>query len=100
TGRLDDWTTGRPGDRTTGRWHLCGISVAVCLRLRSCSKLSRPLRLAHCLHNPSPANRGGVIFPMRKEDIYARTMHTRDDPERAELRDALRELSRSLIPLH
>jgi len=37
---------------------------------------------------------------MRKEDFYARTMHTPDDPERAELRAELRELSRHLLPLH
>lgn len=35
-----------------------------------------------------------------KKEFYARTMHTPDDPERAETRDALRELSMTLIPLH
>ena len=37
---------------------------------------------------------------MRKEDFYARTMHTPDDPARAELRAALREMSKQLMPLH
>jgi hypothetical protein len=37
---------------------------------------------------------------MRKEDFYARTMHTPDDAERAEMRAALRELSQKLLPLH
>lgn len=35
-----------------------------------------------------------------KARYYARTMHTPDDPARAELRASLRELSRTLIPLH
>jgi hypothetical protein len=37
---------------------------------------------------------------MRKEDFFARTMHTPDDPARAATRAALRELSKLLIPLH
>lgn len=37
---------------------------------------------------------------MDKNAFYARRMHTPDDPERARLREALRELSRALIPLH
>jgi hypothetical protein len=37
---------------------------------------------------------------MRKEDFFARTMHTPDDPARAELRAALREMSKQLMPLH
>ena len=37
---------------------------------------------------------------MRKEDIYARMMHTPDDPARAELRAAIRETWKSLLPLH
>jgi hypothetical protein len=37
---------------------------------------------------------------MDKNAFFARTMHTPDSPERAELRDALREVSRTLIPLH
>ena len=37
---------------------------------------------------------------MRKEDFYARTMHTPDDPARAELRAGLREMSKQLMPLH
>jgi hypothetical protein len=37
---------------------------------------------------------------MNKEDFYARTMHTPDDPERAELRAALREGWKQLLPLH
>lgn len=37
---------------------------------------------------------------MRKEEFFARTMHTPDDPARAELRAALRELSQHLLPLH
>ena len=32
--------------------------------------------------------------------FFARTMHTPDSPERAELRAALRELSKALLPLH
>ena len=35
-----------------------------------------------------------------KARFFARTMHTPDTPERAELRAALREISRALIPLH
>jgi hypothetical protein len=35
-----------------------------------------------------------------KNDFYARTMHSPDTPERAALRDALRGLSRALMPLH
>ena len=35
-----------------------------------------------------------------KSRFFARTMHTPDDPPRAKLRAALRELSRTLIPLH
>ncbi len=37
---------------------------------------------------------------MDKNTFYARTMHTPDSPQRAELRDALRQLSKALIPLH
>jgi hypothetical protein len=37
---------------------------------------------------------------MRKEEFFARTMHTPDDPARAALRETLRELSRHLLPLH
>ncbi len=37
---------------------------------------------------------------MDKNAFYARRMHTPDDPARARLREALRELSRALIPLH
>jgi hypothetical protein len=40
------------------------------------------------------------LFFMNKEDFYARTMHTPDDPARAEMRAALREMSRHLLPLH
>jgi hypothetical protein len=36
----------------------------------------------------------------RKAAFYARTMHTPDTPERAELRAALRETSKQLIALH
>ena len=35
-----------------------------------------------------------------KSRYYARTMHTPDDAARAEFRAALRDLSRTLIPLH
>jgi hypothetical protein len=35
-----------------------------------------------------------------KSRYFARTMHTPDDPVRAELRSTLRELSKTLIPLH
>ncbi|HKO58244.1 MAG TPA: hypothetical protein VJ276_20430 [Thermoanaerobaculia bacterium] len=37
---------------------------------------------------------------MDREAYFRRTMHTPDDPERAEWRAALREISRALIPLH
>ena len=37
---------------------------------------------------------------MDKNSFFARTMHTPDSPERAELRGALREISKALIPLH
>jgi len=37
---------------------------------------------------------------MKKEDVYARMMHTPDDPARAELRAALREIWTQLLPLH
>ena len=35
-----------------------------------------------------------------RKDFYARTMHTPDTPERAELRSALRNVSKALLPLH
>lgn len=37
---------------------------------------------------------------MKKEDVYARMMHTPDDPARAELRAALRDAWKQLLPLH
>jgi len=37
---------------------------------------------------------------MKKEDLYARMMHTPDDPVRAELRSTLREAWKQLMPLH
>jgi hypothetical protein len=37
---------------------------------------------------------------MKKEDLYARMMHTPDDPLRAELRAALRDAWKQLLPLH
>ena len=37
---------------------------------------------------------------MRKEEFFARTMHTPDDPERAGQRAALRDLWKQLLPLH
>ncbi|HEY0143079.1 MAG TPA: hypothetical protein VGF48_19440 [Thermoanaerobaculia bacterium] len=37
---------------------------------------------------------------MRKDDFYKRTMHTPDNPARAELRATLRDVSRILLPLH
>lgn len=37
---------------------------------------------------------------MRKDEFYARTMHTPDDPARAAIREALRETSKLLLPLH
>lgn len=37
---------------------------------------------------------------MRKEDFFARTMHTPDTPERAAQRAALRDLWKHLLPLH
>jgi hypothetical protein len=35
-----------------------------------------------------------------KEKFFARTMHTPDTPARAELREALRAVSKTLLPLH
>ena len=37
---------------------------------------------------------------MKKEDVYARMMHTPDDPIRAELRAVLRDLWKHLMPMH
>jgi hypothetical protein len=37
---------------------------------------------------------------MKKEDVYARMMHTPDDPRRAEQRATLREVWKQLLPLH
>jgi hypothetical protein len=37
---------------------------------------------------------------MDKSSFFARTMHTPDSPERARLREALRAISRALLPLH
>lgn len=37
---------------------------------------------------------------MKKEDVYARMMHTPDDPARAELRAALRDAWKQLMPMH
>lgn len=37
---------------------------------------------------------------MKKEDVYARMMHTPDDPVRAAQRAALRDLWKQLLPLH
>lgn len=39
-------------------------------------------------------------MPIDRNTFFARTMHTPDTPERAELRAALREMSKSLLPLH
>jgi hypothetical protein len=39
-------------------------------------------------------------MPLDKDSFYARTMHTPDSPERAELRGALRDVSKALLPLH
>jgi hypothetical protein len=39
-------------------------------------------------------------MPLDKKSFYARTMHTPDSPERAVQRDALREVSKLLLPLH
>jgi hypothetical protein len=37
---------------------------------------------------------------MKKEDVYARMMHTPDDPARAALRASLRDTWKQLLPLH
>lgn len=37
---------------------------------------------------------------MNRDEFYARTMHTPDDPVRAARRATLREISRLLMPLH
>jgi len=39
-------------------------------------------------------------MPIDRDAFFARTMHTPDSPERAELRAALRALSKALLPLH
>jgi hypothetical protein len=39
-------------------------------------------------------------MPLDKKSFYARTMHTPDSPERAAHREALREVSKNLLPLH
>ena len=39
-------------------------------------------------------------MPIDRNAFFARTMHTPDTPERAELRAALRALSKALLPLH
>ena len=39
-------------------------------------------------------------MPLDKQSFYARTMHTPDSPERAAQREALREVSKNLLPLH
>lgn len=39
-------------------------------------------------------------MPIDRNAFFARTMHTPDSPQRAELRAALRELSKALLPLH
>jgi hypothetical protein len=39
-------------------------------------------------------------MPLDKKSFYARTMHTPDTPERAAQREALREISKALLPLH
>jgi len=37
---------------------------------------------------------------MDKNSFFSRTMHTPDSPDRARVRDRLREISRALLPLH
>jgi hypothetical protein len=39
-------------------------------------------------------------MPLDKKSFYARTMHTPDSPERAAQRQALRDVSKALLPLH
>lgn len=39
-------------------------------------------------------------MPIDRNAFFARTMHTPDDPARAELRAALRDVSKALLPLH
>ncbi len=39
-------------------------------------------------------------MPLDKTSFYARTMHTPDSAERAALREALRDVSKLLLPLH
>jgi hypothetical protein len=39
-------------------------------------------------------------MPIDRNAFFARTMHTPDTPERAELRAALRDVSKALLPLH
>jgi hypothetical protein len=57
--------------------------------------------LANCLPTlPQPTVEASDFLPMKKEDVYARMMHTPDDPERAELRANLREIRKHLLPLH
>jgi hypothetical protein len=51
---------------------------------------------------PQPTVEGVIFFAMTidRNGFFARTMHTPDTPERAELRAALREMSKVLLPLH
>ena len=37
---------------------------------------------------------------MDKDSFFARTMHTPDSPERGRTREALRDVSRALLPIH
>jgi hypothetical protein len=39
-------------------------------------------------------------MPLDKKSFYARTMHTPDSPQRAVVRQALRDVSKLLLPLH
>jgi hypothetical protein len=92
-----------PNSRRRARGHTklalrsgsCGILVP-----SKSQQLSRPLRLANCLPTLPQPTVEACDFPMKKEDVYARMMHTPDDPERAELRAALREMRKHLLPVH
>jgi hypothetical protein len=86
---------------TTGNFPLAGGI--------SCARLRLPVAAAsfHGLYGwrtacpPFPSQPWRHDFsPMKKEDVYARMMHTPDDPVRAELRAALRDAWKQLLPLH
>src|SRR5688572_547572 len=97
----------RPGivcARSGGRKHRgshCGTSLAaVSLWLLGATARFHGLYGWLLPDPPFPSQPWRRDLFMRKEDFFARTMHTPDDPARAELRAGLREMSKHLLPLH